>query len=87
MLLLNILAETPLWVWILFSFLVLIGVNALSDRETNIEGLFIMPLFFLLWGGFTVIDNLAFLFWGFASMMSVVIAGSYIGWRQLSDGP
>ncbi len=87
MLLLQIVTETPIWVWILFAFLITTGINALSDRETNIEGLFIMPLFFLLWGGFTVIDNLAFLFWGFASMMSGVIAGSYIGWCHFSDGP
>lgn len=85
MLLLNILAETPLWVWILFSFLVLIGVNALSDREMNLRGLFIMPLFFLLWGGITVIEELAFLFWGLAAMSVGLLLGYGAGW-SLSRG-
>jgi len=85
MLLLNILAETPLWVWILFSFLVLIGVNALSDREMNLRGLFIMPLFFLLWGGITVIEELAFLFWGLVAMSVGLLLGYGAGW-SLSRG-
>ncbi|WP_279503578.1 hypothetical protein [Aeromonas veronii] len=68
MLILNVVTETPLWVWILFSFLVGIGINALRDREMSIRGLFIMPLFFLLWGGISVIDELTFLYWGLVAM-------------------
>ncbi|UBH28831.1 DUF6622 family protein [Aeromonas enteropelogenes] len=87
MLFLNIVAETPVWVWILFAFLVTTGINALSDREMDIKGLFIMPLFFLLWGGITVIDELSFLFWGLAAMLVGVMAGYGSGWYFASSGP
>lgn len=87
MLLLNILADTPVWVWALFAFLIATGINALRDREMNVKGLFIMPLFFLLWGGISVIDELAFLFWGLAAMLVGLMAGYWTGWCLSSGGP
>ncbi|MFM4952535.1 DUF6622 family protein [Aeromonas dhakensis] len=84
---LNILTETPLWVWILFSFLVGIGINALRDREMSIRGLFIMPLFFLLWGGISVIDELTFSYWGLVAMSVGGLLGYGIGWCLSSSGP
>ena len=85
MFILNVVTETPLWVWILFAFLITIGINALRDREMNIRGLFIMPLFFLLWGGISVIDELAFLFWGLVAMSVGLLLGYGAGW-SLSRG-
>ena len=85
MFILNVVTETPLWVWILFAFLITIGINALRDREMNIRGLFIMPLFFLLWGGISVIDELAFLFWGLVAMSVGLLLGYGTGW-SLSRG-
>ncbi|WP_429088561.1 DUF6622 family protein [Aeromonas allosaccharophila] len=85
MFILNVVTETPLWVWILFAFLITIGINALRDREMNIRGLFIMPLFFLLWGGISVIEELAFLFWGLVAMSVGLLLGYGAGW-SLSRG-
>ncbi|MEV3836020.1 DUF6622 family protein [Aeromonas allosaccharophila] len=85
MFILNVVTETPLWVWILFSFLITIGINALRDREMNIRGLFIMPLFFLLWGGISVIDELAFSFWGLVAMSVGLLLGYGAVW-SLSRG-
>lgn len=87
MLILNVVTETPLWVWILFSFLVGIGINALRDREMSIRGLFIMPLFFLLWGGISVIDELTFLYWGLVAMSVGGLLGYGAGWWLSSSGP
>jgi len=87
MFILNVVTETPLWVWILFAFLITIGINALRDREMNIRGLFIMPLFFLLWGGISVIDELAFSFWGLAVMSLGFLLGCGTGWCLSSSGP
>ncbi|HEH9425696.1 TPA: hypothetical protein SIA32_000876 [Aeromonas sobria] len=87
MLLSNIITGTPIWVWGLFAVLVTTGVNALRDREMDIKGLFIMPLFFLLWGAISVIDQLTFLFWGLAAMLVGVMAGYWTGWCLSSGGP
>jgi teichoic acid transport system permease protein len=43
----NIIVGTPIWVWILFSVLIVNGISALNDREMEIQHLFVMPLFFL----------------------------------------
>ncbi|HEH9398149.1 TPA: hypothetical protein SIA35_000085 [Aeromonas sobria] len=87
MLLSNIITGTPIWVWGVFAVLVTTGVNALRDREMDIKGLFIMPLFFLLWGGTSVINELAFLFWGLAAMLVGLIAGYGAGWFFSSVRP
>lgn len=86
MLLLRIIADTPVWVWALFAFLIATGINALRDREMNIKGLFIMPLCFFLWGGISVINELAFLFRGLAAMLVGLMAGHWAGWSLSSGG-
>ena len=78
--LLNILAGTPVWVWILFVFLIARGVNALKDREMDVKRLFLLPLIFLFWGGSGVINELAFPHWGLASMLTGLIVGGGVGW-------
>lgn len=87
MLLLNIITETPIWVWILFVFLVTTGINGLSDREINVNYLFIMPLFFLIWGGINVIYDLAFPYRGLAAMLVGLMAGYATGWWLWRGGP
>lgn len=83
----NIVAGTPIWVWILFVFLIAKGVSALNDREMEIKHLFIMPLFFLLWGGLSVVYDLAFSLWGLAAMLVGLVIGCGCGWYIWSRGP
>lgn len=42
-----IFSNTPIWVWILFVFLIKRGVSALHPRETTLNRLFIIPVLFL----------------------------------------
>lgn len=83
----NIITGTPIWVWILFVFLITNGMRALNDREMEIKHLFIMPLFFLLWGGISVIYDLAFSLWGLAAMLAGLVIGCGCGWCIWSRGP
>ena len=39
----QIISHTPTYVWAILAFLVYRGVNALSDRETTLRNLFIIP--------------------------------------------
>lgn len=42
-----IFSNTPIWVWVLFVFLIKRGVAALHTRQTPLNRLFIIPLLFL----------------------------------------
>lgn len=46
----DILQRTPVWVWLLFFFLVQRGIKALRQREVSLNRLLIVPTFFLAWG-------------------------------------
>lgn len=83
----NIIVGTPIWVWILFAVLIVNGISALNDREMEIQHLFVMPLFFLLWGGISVSYDLAFSFWGLVAMVVGLVLGCGCGWCILSRGP
>lgn len=41
---LDLLKGTPIWVWILFAYLIFIGVKSLKTRSVFIPKLFIVPL-------------------------------------------
>lgn len=45
-----IFSNTPIWVWILFVFLIKRGVSALHSRETTLNRLFTIPVLFLSTG-------------------------------------
>lgn len=83
----NIIVGTPIWVWIVFVFLITKGASALNDREMEIKHLFIMPLFFLLWGGLSVVYDLAFSLRGLAAMLVGLLIGCGCGWCIWSRGP
>jgi len=85
--LVNILTGTPVWVWILFVFLIARGANALSDREMEVKRLFLLPLVFLFWGGSGVINDLDFPHWGLVSMVVGLIIGCGVGWSLWRSGP
>jgi hypothetical protein len=87
MLLIGVIKGTPAWVWILFVFLMLRGIKALSDREMEVKRLFLLPLVFLFWGGYSVINELHFPLWGLASMLVGLIVGFGIGWIIWRSGP
>jgi hypothetical protein len=43
-------ARTPIWVWVLLAFLLFIGVRALRPMIASFTRLAILPLVFLVWG-------------------------------------
>ena len=46
----NILSNTPLWVWVLLAFVISRGIAALQPREVAPSRVLIIPLVFLIWG-------------------------------------
>ena len=77
----TILSHTPLWVWILFAFLIMRGYAALSEREMNISQLFILPLLFLIWGVWGLKEEFNFNVASLVGMFSGLALGIVAGWR------
>lgn len=57
MMVLSVLEHTPIWVWVLFVYLLTRGVKALKTREVPVSRLFFIPVLFLLWGVAGVIQE------------------------------
>jgi hypothetical protein len=47
--------NTPPWVWLLFAFLMFLGVRALKPSTTSLPRLAILPAVFFVWGVYGVI--------------------------------
>lgn len=78
----NIFTHTPFWVWILLLFLILRGIKALSDREMTIQRLFLLPIIFLLWGGYGVIEEVDLPGFAILSMVVGLLLGAVVGWMM-----
>ncbi|AOM39800.1 DUF6622 family protein [Xenorhabdus hominickii] len=79
--------DTPVWVWILFVFLVMKGIKALSDREMRIERIFLLPIVFLVWGVHSVLYKTYFSDLSLITMVAGLIVGIAIGWVLWKSQP
>ncbi|OTA19557.1 membrane protein [Xenorhabdus beddingii] len=84
---LTILKGTPIWVWILFIFLVKRGFNALYDREMRIERLFFMPIVFFIWAVYNVLNEKIYLTPALSMLALGIFVGGVIGWGLWSRQP
>jgi len=46
----NIIYNTPLWVWFLLAFLIRVGISTLKQRKISTTRLILIPSLFLVWG-------------------------------------
>ncbi|SFN82492.1 DUF6622 family protein [Xenorhabdus japonica] len=76
---LSIIKGTPIWVWILFAFLIKRGINALYDREMRIERLFFMPILFFIWAVYSVLHETTFSNTAFLALILGIFVGGGIG--------
>ncbi|OKO97963.1 membrane protein [Xenorhabdus eapokensis] len=84
---LAIIKGTPIWVWILFAFLIKRGINALYDREMRIQRLFFMPVLFLIWAVYSVLNETTFPNSAFLALIVGIIVGGGIGWGLWRSQP
>ncbi len=76
----RIISHTPIWVWALFVFLVLIGVKALRQRKMTVERMFILPIFFFVWALYGIATELVNWPTGLAAFAIALIVGIAGGW-------
>lgn len=50
---------TPVWVFIVFGYVLFIGIQALKARTVPVLRLFILPAAFLLWGVYAALNKLS----------------------------
>ncbi|PHM73451.1 DUF6622 family protein [Xenorhabdus kozodoii] len=84
---LGIIKGTPIWIWILFVFLINRGIRALYDREMRIERLFFMPILFLIWAVYSVLNETIFQNSAFIALIVGIVVGGGIGWGLWSNRP
>ncbi|AWK43028.1 hypothetical protein GPY51_17050 [Photorhabdus laumondii subsp. laumondii] len=83
----TIIKDTPIWVWILFAFLIRRGISALYDREMRIDRLFLLPIVFLVWGVYSVIYETTFSDLALITMTAGLFVGIVIGWGLWRSQP
>jgi hypothetical protein len=81
--LIRIVANTPLWVWPLFAYLVWRGIQAMKPGDTTLIKLAIMPAVFLVWGLYGLWRFYGFGFEGFGPWIVALLLGAVGGWLIL----
>lgn len=79
MMVISVLEHTPVWVWILFIYLLTRGVKALKTREVPVSRLFFIPVVFLLWGIYGVFHETHWTLAAFSALVIGLLLGGVIG--------
>lgn len=85
--LIKILKGTPWWVFVLFGYLVLKGIEALKPRVIDLKKLFILPLVFAIWGIHSLISSKLHGATDFAIWFLAMAAGLFLGDRMTRSIP
>jgi hypothetical protein len=82
--LIHILNNTPAWVWVLFVYLLIIGIKALQPRKVPWQQLLIMPSVFLIWSLYSLYNKYgtSLNIWG--SWTPTLILGAVVGCYSMS---
>lgn len=77
----TILKHTPVWVWILFIFLIYRGVSALKKRTLSLWRLLVLPVLFFVWAVLSIWGELQSKGFGFAGFVLGLVVGGAVGWQ------
>jgi hypothetical protein len=84
MLAFQILAHTPVWVWVLFAFLVYRGAVAMGAREVSPYRVLIVPAVFFVWGASSLLEKSGDLALNVATFLGALLVGAAAG-RSLAS--
>ena len=79
MLVFDILAHTPLWVWALLAFLVYRGIAAMRTREVSPYRVLIVPAVFFVWGASSLLEKSDGLALNVAAFVAALLVGAAAG--------
>lgn len=72
------LKATPWWIYILFGYLISVGVRALNPRVLSINKMFILPLILGAWSIYSLFSDLRY-WWELLVWASAILVGFLIG--------
>lgn len=79
----DILSGAPWWVYVLFIYLVSIGIKSMQPRTLSIKRVVLIPLLFVAWSLYSLYNK----FVGFPSLIPLwiisLILGSYLGVKEV----
>lgn len=84
--LIAILSQTPWWVFILFAYVLFIGIKALSTRTLPASKLAVAPAIFAVWGVFALSGMLGPNMEGWLTFCISLIVGGLAGWGLAKIG-
>jgi hypothetical protein len=77
--LIGLIRHTPIWVWVLFIYLILRGIKALQTREVTVQKLFYIPVIFLVWGVYGVFRETTWMAFTLLALIIGLLFGGIIG--------
>ena len=80
------LAGTPWWVYVIFIYLMYVGIKASRSQELPITRLIIVPLIFIVWSLYSLYVRYGFNVLTASLWITSLIVGASIGWLVLSRG-
>lgn len=78
----NIFQHTPIWVWVLFAFLLYRGIQALYPRNVNPVRMLLLPVVFLIWAVVSIEAELQKLWLGYTGFVIGLVFGFGVGWMM-----
>ena len=79
----QILTHTPLWVYLLFVYLVFIGVKCSKTRITPMGKLFVIPIIFMILAIETLVAQVGVSAFSVSVWIVAILFGSLLGWYQI----
>lgn len=77
------LINTPVWVFILFAYLIFIGYKSSKTRVVSLKKLFIAPIVFTLMSIHSMIHELQGDYWMALVWLLGMVIGASLGWLQV----
>lgn len=84
--LIGILTHTPVWVWVLFIFLISRGLNARKPATVTLERLAIIPAIFLIWDIYDLVVYRDLTLATVALWVAGIVAGAALPFMMLAFG-
>jgi hypothetical protein len=80
----EIIKDTPTWVWVLFGYLVYVGINATRSRTVYLPKIFIVPTIFVVMTWHTVVTKFSINYLTILVLVGALLIGYGFGWSLVS---
>ena len=76
---------TPWWIYLLFTYFLMLGVRASTPTVASLKRLSVIPLFFLSWSLYHLYTSLENRYYFLAPWMVALLLGSFLGYLQVRN--